>query len=222
MTRIRHGNVAMRFKIETTEGVDAVPTGDDAFPFEVDSVEFNGPYRSEASQEANGSLAAGAPLIIGQPAEITFRVRMKGAGPGATYTSSVRPPHDALLAACGWRGFFSAAVSATALTAGTVSAATLDAPFADTAQLYRGMPLKLAAGNSGGRLVHITDYTAARVASLTDAFGSALGDTVSAVLPANWTYAPTSPGDAAADCSRAGSRRRMPGSADVPRNRLRW
>lgn len=198
MTRIRHGNVALRFKIETTEGVDAEPTASDAFPFEVDSVEYNSPYRSEGSQEANGSLAASAALVIGQPAEISFRVRIKGAGPSVTYTSGVRPPHHALLSACGWRGFFSAAVAATALAAGTESAATLASPFADTAQLYRGMPLQLAAGNSGGRLVHVTNYTDARVATLTDLFGAALNTTVTAALPANWTYSPTSPADASA------------------------
>lgn len=198
MSRIRHGNVAMRFKIETTEGVDAVPDATNAFPFEVDSVEYNGPYRSEASQEANGSLAAAAPLVIGQPAEITFRVRIKGAGAGVTYTSGIRPPHHDLLAACGWRGFFSAAVAATALASGTVNSATLGTPFAATAQLYRGMPLQLAGGSSGGRIAHVIDYTAARVAQLTDQFGTALATAVTAALPANWTYAPTSPADAAA------------------------
>jgi hypothetical protein len=198
MTRIRHGNVAMRFKLETTEGVDATPDATNAFPFEVDSVEYNSPYRAEASQEANGSLAAAAALIVGQPAEISFRVRIKGAGPGTTYSASVRPPHHDLLQACGWRGFFSDAVAATAITAGTVNSATLAAPFAATAQLYRGMPLQLAGGNSGGRLVHVSDYTAGRVATLTDAFGAALNTSVTAALPANWTYAPTSPADATA------------------------
>lgn len=198
MTRIRHGNVAMRFKIETTEGVDAVPDATNAFPFEVDSVEYNGPYRTEASQEANGSLAAAAPLIIGQPAEITFRARIKGAGPGSTYSASVRPPHHDLLSACGWRAFFSAAVAATALAAGTVSSATLATPFASTAQLYRGMPLQLAGGSSGGRIAHVTDYTAARVAQLADQFGTALAVAVTAALPANWTYAATSPADTTA------------------------
>jgi hypothetical protein len=198
MTRIRHGNVAMRFKIETTEGVDATPDATNAFPFEVDSVEYNGPYRTESSQEANGSLAAAAPLIIGQAAEITFRVRMKGAGPGTTYTALVRPPHHDLLATCGWDGFFSAAVASTALASGTTTSGTLATPFAATAQLYRGMPLVLSGGSSGGRTAHITDYTVGRAATLTDLFGVALGATVNAALPANWTYAPTSPADATA------------------------
>lgn len=198
MTRIRHGNVAMRFKLETTEGVDSTPAAEDAFPFEVDSVEYNGPYRAEGSQEANGSLEASAPLIIGQPATISFRVRMKGAGAGTTYSSSIRPPHHALLAACGWRGLFTAAVASTALASGTTSAATLASPYAATAQLYRGQPLVLSGGSSGGRTVQIASYTAGRVATLTDLFGTALDATVSAALPANWTYAPTSPADATA------------------------
>ena len=198
MTRIRHGNVAMRFKIETTEGVDAVPDATNAFPFEVDSVEYNSPYRSEGSQEANGSLAASAALIVGQPAEISFRVRIKGAGPGSTYSASIRPPHHDLLQACGWRGFFQAAVASTALASGTTASATLATPYAATAQLYRGMPLVLSGGSSGGRTAHITDYTVGRVATLTDLFGTALGATVNAALPANWTYAPTSPADATA------------------------
>lgn len=197
-TKLRHRNVAMRFKIETTEGTDAAPGAVDAFPFEVDGYDYNSPYRAEGSQEANGSLAASAPLVIGQPADVTIRVRMKGAGAGSTYSASIKPPHHALLEACGWRGLFSAAVAATALAAGDVSEATLATPFASTAQLYRGMPLQLAGGNSNGQMVHVTDYTAGRVATLADLFGSALTTSVTAALPANWTYAPTSPADASA------------------------
>lgn len=196
--KLRHRNVAMRFKIETTEGVDAAPDATNAFPFEVDGYEYNSPLRAEGSQEANGSMAASAPLIIGQPADITLRVRMKGAGAGTTYTSSIKPPHHDLLQACGWRGLFNAAVAATALAAGTTSAATLAAPFATTAQTYRGLPLVLAGGSSGGRIAHVSDYTAARVASLTDLFDVALDIGVTAALPANWSYAPTSPADAVA------------------------
>lgn len=195
---IRHRNVAMRFKLEATPEVDANPVAADAFPFEVDGYSYNAPFRAEASGEANGSLAAGAPLVVGQPAEVTIRVRLKGAGAGAVYAAGVKPPHHQLLEACGWRGLFKAAVAATALAAGTVSSATLAAPFTATAQDYRGLPLQLAGGTSGGRLVHVSDYTAARVATLADLFGAALTIATTAALPANWSYAPTSPADAAA------------------------
>lgn len=198
MEKIRHRNVAMRFKLEATPEVDAVPGAVDAFPFEVDGYTYNAPYRAESSQEANSSLAAGAPLVVGQPAEVTIRVRLKGAGAGTTYDANTKPPHHPLFEACGWRGLFNAAVAATALVAGTVSSATLAAPFAATEQTYRGLPLQLSGGASGGQVAHVSDYTAARVATLADLFGSALGITVTAALPANWSYAPTSPADAAA------------------------
>lgn len=194
---IRIGNVAMRFKLETIEGVDASPTAtDDAFPFEEDGYGYTGPWTNEASREANGSMVAGAPLIIGQPATITIPVRMKGAN--APYSASVKPPHHALLAACGKRGLFTSAVSSAALTAGTTTSGTLGTGFGTTAQMYRGMPLLLSGGSSGGRTVFVTDYSAAKVATLTDTFGVALSTSVSAALLPNWTYAGTSPKDASA------------------------
>lgn len=194
---IRPRNVAILVKAESTVGTDAAPDASNAIPFEADGYSYNAPYRSEASNEANGSLVAGAPLVIGQPAEVSIRVRLKGAGAGVTYTSLVKPPHHTLLEACGRRGLFTAAVSAAAISAGTVSSATLGTGFGTTAEAYRGMPLQLAAGNSGDRLVHVSGYSAAKVATLADLFGSALNTSVTAALPANWTYAGTSPKDVA-------------------------
>lgn len=195
---IRHRNAVMLFKLETTSGVDASPGVGDAFPFEADGYSYNAPYRSEASNEANGSLVDGAPLVVGQPAEVSINVRLKGAGAGVTYSASVKPPHHALLEACGKRGVFTAAVAAQAITAGTETSATLGASFPTTAHALRGMPLQLAAGNSSGRLVHVAGYDGSKVATLTDIFGAALNTSVTAALPANWTYAGTSPKDASA------------------------
>lgn len=195
---IRPRNVAILVKAETTVGTDAAPDATNAIPFEADGYSYNAPYRSEASNEANGSLVASSPLVVGQPAEVSIRVRMKGAGPTSTYSASVKPPHHTLLEACGHRGLFTAAIAAAALTAGTVNSATLGTGFGSTAQTYRGMPLQLAAGNSGGRLVHVSDYSAGKVATLADLFASALNTSVTAALPANWTYAGTSPKDVAA------------------------
>lgn len=194
---IRPRNSVMLYKAETTAGTDASPTTADAFPFEAEGWSYNAPYANEESDEITGSLVAGAPLIVGRPAEVTIRVRLKGAGAGSTYSASVKPPHHALLQSCGWRGLFSAAIAAAALTAGTTTSGTLGTGFGTTAQALRGLPLQLAAGTSGGRLVHVTDYSAAKVATLTDLFGSALTTSVTAALPANWSYAPTSPASAA-------------------------
>ena len=192
---IRRSNVAILMKIETTEGTDAAPTASDAITFEEDGYSYNYPYTSEDSNEATGSLAAGAPLIVGQPAQLSIRVRMKGANAG--YTASIKPPHHVLFTMCGLRGLFTSAVSAAALTAGTATSATLGTGFGTTAQMYRGMPLILTGAPAAGAVPFITDYTAGKVATLTDQFGSALSASNTAALPANWTYAPTSPKDVA-------------------------
>ena len=195
---IRPRNVVMLFKAETVVGTDAAPTASDAIPFEAEGWSFNAPTTAEDSDEATGSMIAGAPLIVGQSSVIKLRFRVKGAGAGITYTAGIKPPHHALLQSCGWRGLFSAAITATALASGTTTSATLATPFAATAQAQRGLPLQLAGGTSGGRIAHVTDYTAARVATLADVFGSALSAAATAAMPANWSYALTSPKDAAA------------------------
>ncbi len=189
-------SVSILVKVETSEGVDAAPTATDAITFEKDGYSYNLPYKRESSNEANGTKVASAPLVVGQPAELSIRVRLKGAN--AVYTSTVKPPHHALFAICGKRGLFTAAVSAAALTAGTVSSATLGAAFSAVAQTYRGMPLLLSGAQYPGALPLITDYSAGKVATLADSFATALGVTSSAAIPANWTYAGTSPRDGTA------------------------
>lgn len=194
---IRPSNVAMLFKLETTENVDAAPTAADAFPFEEDGYSYNSPFASEESNEANGSLVAAAPLVIGKPAEITIRCRVKGVGGAAPYSASVKPPHHALLSAAGLRGLFTAAIAAAALTAGTTTSATVGAAFAATAQAYRGMPLVISGGPGAGQTPFIVDYTAGKVATLSDTL-PLLTTATMAAIPDNWTYAGTSPQDVAA------------------------
>ncbi len=192
---IRPENSVAMFKIETTEGVDAVPTVADAFPFET-GFQYNSPFTTEASSEVTGSLVAGAPEVIGQPAEITFRCRMKGAN--VAYSATVKPPHHSLLIAAGKKGVFTAAVAAAALVAVSGAGVTLGASFSALAQAYRGMPLKLTGGTGGGRTSFITDYSAAKVATLADSFDPALTTATQAEILPNWSYAGTSPKDQAA------------------------
>lgn len=194
---IRPLNAAILVKLEATEGVDAAPVAADAIPFEGD-YSYNYPFGSEASNEVVGGLVAGAPLIIGQAAQLTINFRLKGAGPAVAYTALVKPPHHAVFAMAGKRPQFTAAIAAQALAAGTTTSATLGATFPATAQALRGMPLILSGGPAAGRWPIVTDYTAGKVATLADAFGAALSVGDSAALPANWLYAGTSPADAAA------------------------
>ncbi|MBP6112579.1 MAG: hypothetical protein KA482_09405 [Sphingobium sp.] len=193
---IRPDNSVLLFKLESPEGVDASPTAADAFVFLKGGFSYNSPYKEETTNEATGSLVAGAPQVVGQPAEISISFVMKGANAG--YTASVKPPHHALLSACGMRGVFQAAIAAAALTAGSATSATLGTGFGSTAQAYCGMPLVFTAGANSGRTSLISDYTAGKVATLVDSFTTALDNTHGASIPANWTYAGTSPQDAAA------------------------
>lgn len=199
---IRPANVAVLLKLETTEQVDASPTATaDAIPVEADSVSYNSPWTMEASNEATGSLVAGAPLIIGQPSTIGFRSRIKGAGAGLTYTSSIKPPLHQALQACGWRGQFLAAIATALATAGSAISATLASGFPATARALLGLPLSITAGAGAGQTPLVTEYTVGRLATLSDSFTPVLDETSSIALPANWSYASTSPSDASARAS---------------------
>lgn len=195
---IRPANVAVLVELEVTEGVDAVPSPlTDAIPVESDSVTYNSPWTQEDSNEATGSLVAGAPLIIGQNATISFKSRIKGAGAGTAYSATVKPPLHAPMQACGWRGQFTAAIAAAAATAGSATSLTLPAGFPAVSRAVLGMILLLTGGAGVGAQPAVTEYSAARVATLADAFTPALDATTQVSLPANWTYAQTSPSDLA-------------------------
>lgn len=194
---IRPANVAVLLKLETIEAVDAMPDPTvDGVPVEADSVTYNAPWTTEASTEATGSLVTGAPLIVGQAATVSFRSRIKGAGVGATYSSTIKPPLHQALQSCGWRGQFQAAIATALATAGSTTSATLAAAFPAITRALVGMPLIVTAGLGVGATPLVVDYTSARVATFGDEFGTALDVTSSLALPANWTYASTSPSDA--------------------------
>lgn len=196
---IRPANVAVLFKLEGVEGVDAGPDPAlDAIPVEADSITHNTPWTSEAANEATGSLVAGAPLIIGQQMTFSFRSRIKGAGAGVNYTAAIKPPLHAPLQACGWRGQFTAAIAAAAATAGTATSLTLPVGFPAVSRAVLGMILMLTAGSGAGATPAVIEYSAGRVATLADSFTPPLDATTQVSLPANWTYAQTSPSDAAA------------------------
>jgi hypothetical protein len=195
---IRPMNVAVLLKLEPVEGTDAAPDPAlDALPVEADSVTFNNPWTTEAANEATGSLVAGSPLIIGQAATVSFKSRIKGAGVGAVYSATVKPPLHPAFQACGWRGQFTAAIAAAVATAGGVNTLTLAAGFPGTARALLGMMLLIGAGTGAGAAPTVIEYAATRVATLSEGFTPPLDATTSVSLPANWTYASTSPLDAA-------------------------
>lgn len=190
---------AILFKIQSAAGTDANPAANvDAMPFEAGTFSNSSDTQFQASTEVGIGLASGAPLVIGQPVTLSFQFQMKGAGAGTTYTALITPPHHPVYRAAGLRGQFTAAVTATAAAAGTTTAATLAAPYVATAQAYRGMPFSVAAGPNVNELLLCSDYTVGRVATFADLLGTAFTTGSTIALIANWTYAPTSPADAAA------------------------
>ncbi|WP_310498310.1 hypothetical protein [Sandarakinorhabdus sp.] len=190
---------AILFKLQASPGTDAAPVPTlDAVPFNRGTYSDGEATRLIEAVEASDGLAAGAPVIAGQSVPISFTFQLKGAGAGTTYTSVIRPPHHAVYAACGLKPFFQAAVATTLATAGTTTAATLQTPYVATAQAYRGMPMNVTAGPNSGEALLCSDYTVGRVATFADLLGTAMTAASSIAVPANWTYAPTSPADAAA------------------------
>lgn len=195
---IRTMNVAVLLKLQAAEGVPAVPDPTvDAIPVEADSTSYNNPWTMEASNEATGSLVAGAPLIIGQAATFSFKSRIKGAGAGIAYSPTVKPPLHAAFQMAGWRGQFTAAVAAALATGGTATTVTLPASFPAAARALLGYQLLIGAGTGAGNAPAVVEY-AGMVATLSESFNPPLDATTSVSLPASWSYAGTTPADAAA------------------------
>ena len=196
---IRPANVAVLVRLMADENdVGAPDPTTDAIPVEIDSINRNSPFATEQSNEATGSLVSGAPMVVGQAATISFRSKMRGVSPGATYSPTVKPPLHAVLAACGMRPQFHAAIASAVATAGTGTSATLANGFPATLRGLVGLPLLITAGVGAGRTPLVTDYSAARVAALAETFTPALDGTSSISLPAAWSYAGTSPSEASA------------------------
>ncbi|NLS25708.1 hypothetical protein S2M10_06780 [Sphingomonas sp. S2M10] len=194
----RSAFIAVGIRLMADDNDTALPDpATDFIVIELDGITRGSPFTTEQSNEATGSLVSGAAQVIGQAATFAFRARLRGAGPGVTYTSTVKPPLHAALSACGKRAQFQAAVAAAAITAGSATSATLATSFPATAGALVGMPLLFSSGANSGRIPLITGYTAGRVATLSENFDTAL-TTEQAAIPANWTYAGTSPADAAA------------------------
>ncbi len=195
---IRQTNVAVLFGLQTDEDTPlALDPTQHAIPVEADSVSYGSPWTQEDSNEATGSFVAGAPLIVGQAVPISFKFRIKGAGPGIAYSPTVKPPHHAVYQAAGWRGLFTAAIAAAVAAGGTATTVTLPAAFPGTARALLGMMLLIGAGTGAGAAAAVIDYSAGRVATLADSFTPPLDNTSSVAVPANWTYAQTSPSDVA-------------------------
>ncbi|MCM8736591.1 hypothetical protein M5E06_20910 [Azospirillum sp. A1-3] len=186
---LRTRNAALLAKIETTEGVDASPVaGTDAVLVENPQISFN--PNTVQTNEVTGSLDGRGPITGGMTVQITCDVLLKGSGvPGTP------PEWGKLMKAAGWAEVITAAAvpaAAEAAASGTTTSLTLAAGASGTAQAYRGMPLLLTGNPAGGATSFVADYTAGKVATLTDLFGTALSAATNYQVPVNVLYKPAS------------------------------
>lgn len=108
----------------------------------------------------------------------------------------------------------------TEATAGSDIGLTLQAPFAATDQLYRGMPVVLSGNPATPVASALQDYTAGRVALLPETMGAALDTGTVASIPANVLYVPSGaePANLTMSCYQDGTVEKMKaatGSASV-------
>ncbi|KAA0572214.1 hypothetical protein FZ983_32100 [Azospirillum sp. B21] len=186
---LRSRNAALLAKIETTEGVDASPVaGTDAVLVENPQISFN--PNTVQTNEVTGSLDGRGPITGGMTVQLTFDVLLKGSGVAGT-----APEWGKLLKACGWAETITSTavpVAVEAATAGTTTSLTLGAGASGTAQAYRGMPLLLTGNPAAGATSFVADYSAGKVATLADQFGTALSTGTSYQVPVNVLYKPAS------------------------------
>jgi hypothetical protein len=179
---------ALLFKIESTEGVDAAPAaGTDGILVENCRITLN-PNIVETN-EVTPSLDPFDPIVGGMSASIEFDVYMKGSG------SAVTPPeYGDLLKCCGYAEWIvgptpGGGPEVCGAGASTVQA-TLGASASTSSQQYRGMPVNFTGAVTLNTF--IWDYSAAKVAKLTDTASANITNTTSWQIPANVTYVPAS------------------------------
>jgi len=181
---------AVLFKLESgNEGVDAAPVaGTDGVLVEQPlRITFN-PNVIDTT-EVNPSLDPFDPIVGGTSATIEFDCYLKG-----TAAAGGIPEWSRMLEACGFlRSTQAAAIpaAAEACAAGaSTTAATLGTTAVGTLQLYRGMPVSFTSANVLNSF--IWNYTAGKVASLTDTAGVAVTTTTFYQIPIHVRYTPTS------------------------------
>lgn len=187
-TRLLFKRAALLVKVETSEGVDAAPSAStDAILCE--NVRINLSPNVIETNEHTDSLDPSDPIVGGTSVVLEFDVWLKGSGAAAT-----PPEWGELLKICGFaETITSTAVpaSAEALAAGASAVqATLGASAAGTAQAYRGMPISFSSGVTLASF--IWDYSAAKLAKLTDTASGVLTTSSNYQIPVNVLYLPAS------------------------------
>lgn len=183
--RTRLSRVA--FRVESTPGTDAIAGTPSAGDYVTCNASFRFVQDTSANPAENGSYDDLPPIPGGLRAEVTLVMPIIGSGAAGT-----APEWGRLMRACRMEEVVTAAAvgAPTAATAGTTTTVTAAAPFAATAQLYRGMPL-LITGTPVSTDV-VMDYTAGRIITLSKTYSPALNTSALLQVPVNVLYRPIS------------------------------
>ena len=154
----------------------------------------------EISDSGSGlaALTVGTPIFVKgftEAANVNRELVVTASAAGAITVSNVDGTPAALVVeAAGDSVTIRRGIAGAAATGGTTISATAQAPWAATAQLYRGKPVLLSGNPATPKLSFIADYTAARVATFTDLFSPALDNVTDLGIPAHVFYQPISTG----------------------------
>jgi hypothetical protein len=136
--------------------------------------------------EVTPSLDSFDPIVGGTSVSIEFDCYLKG-----STTPGVAPEWSKILKACGFSESIPTAIPSEALAAGgTTTTATLGTTAVATADLYRGRPITFTGAYTGTSFIY--NYTAGKVASLTDTASLPLVATTQYALPLCVRYTPAS------------------------------
>ena len=146
--------------------------------------------QTETPNEATGSLDSEGPVTGGTRVQVTFSVHVKGSGDAAT-----PPEWGVLMPACAWEQVITSTALPVAPEAcaagGSTTSAVLGTSAVADAQAYRGMPLALSGDIDA--TTFITDYTAAKTATLAETMASAVGIATNWQIPPHVLYRPVTP-----------------------------
>lgn len=189
MVALRRRNAAVLYKVEAVEGVEeTLAEATDAVL--VENLQISPDPQNTQTNEHTGSLDGFGQIVGGMKFGFQFDVYLKGSGAAGT-----APQFGDLLRICGLAEQITAAAvpaAPEAAAAGSADTLTLAAGAAATVQLYRGMPIDLTVLPVGGARPFITDYTAAKLATLAETFSPPLGITTLYQIPINVLYKPAS------------------------------
>lgn len=174
---LKSNNTAVAIAIQSVAGTFTTPTQPAAL-MPVSNLSMGIESVNIANDEYTGSPARNADQVAGKNTTLSYTVKLRPPGGGTVPAANEFLLGLILQAAKMTEVRTSAAIPAAAEagTAGTTTSLTLGAGAAATADLYKGMAISLVGQGATykSRMTAIRAYTAAKVATFAEAFGSAV------------------------------------------------